>query len=206
MYDHRRPVCRPAHALFQHGVQIGHHLPRAGHVGLVDHVDIGGFENAAFHRLDLVAGAGGEHQHQRVDQAADGVFHLADADGLDHHFGEAEAVDCGEDVVQIVGQAVRAAAAGEGADVDMRVGGEVLHADAVAEDGAAADRAGGVDGDDCEVVVFAQSVRRQFGEQAAFAGAGGSGDADTTTAVALGGGGGQGFCDGRVGEAAEKAG
>src|SRR3546814_7444347 len=65
------------------------HPVGAGQIGLVDDEDVGGLDDAALHRLDLVARSRRQHQHHRIDHVAHGIFDLPDADRLEQHFGEA---------------------------------------------------------------------------------------------------------------------
>ena len=72
----------------------------------------------------------------------------------------------GDDVVRGGGQPAERAARRHAADEDAGVGGQVLHADAVAEDGAVRERAGRVDGDDAERLA-ALAVARGRGRRSA---------------------------------------
>ena len=75
---------------------------------------------------------------------------LADAHGLDQHPVEAGGVEQVDRVARGAGEAAHGAAGGHRADEDAGVGVEGLHADAVAQEGAAGERAGGIDGEDAD--------------------------------------------------------
>ncbi len=54
-------------------------------VGLVDDDDVGDLHDACLQRLDRVAGAGHQHEHDRVGVVDDVDLGLTDADGLHEH-------------------------------------------------------------------------------------------------------------------------
>ena len=54
-------------------------------VGLVDDDHVGDLHDAGLQRLDRVAGAGHQHEHDRVGVVDDVDLGLPDADGLDEH-------------------------------------------------------------------------------------------------------------------------
>ena len=90
----------------------------------------------------------GREQHQRgVGEAGDLDLGLADADGLHEHQVAARAVEHPHRLRGRRRQPAEVAPAGHRADVDAGVGGVVLHADPVAEDRPAGERAGRVDGE-----------------------------------------------------------
>jgi hypothetical protein len=89
----------------------------------------------------------------------DGDFSLADAHGFDDHVVFAGGVHQLDQIGGGAGEAAETAAGGHGADEDAGVGVVLLHADAVAEDGAAADAAGGVDGEDGERLALRGGAR-----------------------------------------------
>ena len=72
---------------------------------------------------------------------------LPDADGLDEHHVAAGGVEHPQRLRRRPGQPAEVAAGGHRADVDARVGGVVLHPDPVAEQRAAGERRGRVDGE-----------------------------------------------------------
>ena len=80
-------------------------------------------------------------------------FVLTHADGFDEHVVFAGGVHQQRQVGGGARQAAEAAARGHGADEDAGVGVVLLHADAVAQNGAAGDAAGGIDRDDARRVL-----------------------------------------------------
>jgi hypothetical protein len=86
-----------------------------------------------------------------------------------------------EDVDRVQGgarHAAHGAARRHGADVDAGVEAEVRHADAVAEDGAAGERARRVDGDDADFRAAVADQPGEVGDERRLAAAGHAGDAD----------------------------
>jgi hypothetical protein len=79
-------------------------------------------------------------------------------------------------------QPAQAAAGSHAADENARVTAQVAHADAIAEQGAAAERAAGIDGDDAYEPLLAAKGFGQLVDQGALAGAGRPGDTPTTCA------------------------
>jgi hypothetical protein len=71
------------------------------------------------------------------------------------------------------------------ADEHPGVGGEILHADAVAEDRPVRERAGGVNGDDTQLSAQFAVFTRQGAGQCALAGPGGTGNTDDMRIPAL---------------------
>jgi len=78
-----------------------------------------------------------------------------------------------------------AAARRQAPDEDPLVEEVTLHADAVAQDGAAAERARRVDGDDSDAAVGATQMRRQPVDQGRLAGPGRAGDPDHVCAARM---------------------
>ena len=77
-------------------------------------------------------------------------------------------------------------ARGHRADEDAAVGVEIDHADAIAEDGAAGERRGRIDGDDSDALLLRAVVLRQRRHERRLAGAGRAGDADDARAAGSG--------------------
>ena len=96
-------------------------------------------------RLDRVARAGHQRQHDRVGVVDDVDLRLADADGLDQDVVFAGRVHHQRHLQRRLGEAAEGAAGGHRADEDAGVEEVLGEADAVAEQGAAGERAGGVD-------------------------------------------------------------
>ena len=130
----------------EHQLQVASGLGDPGTIGLVDHEDVGDLHEAGLVGLDAVAPSGVHDHHGGVGLAGDLHLHLPDPDGLHddprlpHGIEQADGLRHGQ------GQAAELAPGGHRPDEHPRVRGVVLHADAVAEDGAAAEGRGRVDG------------------------------------------------------------
>ena len=101
-------------------------------------------------RLHLVAGARHERHDRDVGGADDVDLVLSDADGLDQHDVLAGGVEDERDLRRGARQAAEMAARRHAADEDAGIAGVRLHAHPIAENGAAGERAGGIDGDDAD--------------------------------------------------------
>jgi hypothetical protein len=77
------------------------------------------------------------------------------------------------------------AARGEAADEDVRIERVALHADAIAEDGAARERRGRIDAHDTDALAGGTIVRDQRVDDGGLAGAGVAGDADDVRVAGL---------------------
>ena len=135
------------------GVEFLGELGGAVAVRFIDGVDIGDFEDARFDGLDAIAHAGDQDDDSYSGQAGDVDFVLADSDGFDQDDVEAGGVAEEGEVGGGGGDSTQAATGGHGADEDAGVGVVLHHADAVAEDGAAGEGAGGIDGEDGDAFV-----------------------------------------------------
>src|ERR1019366_284575 len=130
------------------GVEFQRHAVGAGVIGLVDDEDIGDLHDAGFDSLDIVAHAGDEHDDGDLGDGGDLDLVLADADGFDDDVIPAGGVHEAGEIGGGAGESAQGAAGGHGTDEDSRVGVVLLHADAIAQNGAAGNAAGGVDGED----------------------------------------------------------
>src|SRR5690606_33947315 len=83
-----------------------------------------------------------------------------------------------EKAEHIGAEAVVGRAAWHRADEEVVMAVELVHAHAVAEDGAARQRAGGIDRKDSDRAALREAALREAGDQAALARAGRAGDAD----------------------------
>ena len=144
----------------QHLLELRLHALGAVAVGLVDHEDVGDLEQARLHHLHRVARLGHEHDHDRVGEPHDVELGLPDADRLDEDDVHAEGVEQPDDVARRARQAAVAAARREAPDEDARVEEVRLHADAIAEHGAAGERARRVDRDDADAPAGGAQARR----------------------------------------------
>ena len=141
-------------------------------IALVHDEDVGDLHDARLHRLHVVAGPGREDDDGRVGHGGDFDFVLAGADGLDQHHVLAEGVEGGDDAGGRGGEAAEVAARRHAAQKHIGVGGEILHADAVAEEGALRERRRGVDGDDAERAAALSQFAGESAGEGALAGAG----------------------------------
>jgi hypothetical protein len=117
-------------------------------------------------------------------KVADLHFRLAGADRLDDHHLEADGVEDVDDASGVQRQAAEVAARGHRADEDLVARAVLVHAQAVAEDGAAADRAGRIDGDDGDAAPALREFADQGVDEGGLAGARRPGDADDVGAAA----------------------
>lgn len=155
-------------------------------VGFVDDQEVDHFQQAALDALQFVALAGGGESDERVGHVGDIGFALADADGFDENDVVAGGFAHEHALAGFAGDAAEGAGAGRGADVRVRVGGEVGHAGFVAEDAAAGDAARGVDGEDGDAVAGTNQLRAERFDEGAFARAGGAADADADRTAGVG--------------------
>ena len=139
--QHRNAPCRCGPEV-QHLRQLRLHPLRALAISLVDDEDVGDLEEPRLHHLHGVAGLGHQDHDDRVREPHDVKLGLPDAHRLDEHVVDAERIEEADHVARGAGEAAVAAAGREAADEDARVEEVRLHADAVAEHGAAAERAG----------------------------------------------------------------
>ncbi len=164
---------------------LAFHTVGAFAVAFVDHEDVGDLHDAGFDALHVVAHAGDEDDDGDIGDAHDVDFILADANGLDHNQVAAGGVEHGGNVGGGARQSAQGAARGHAANVDAGVGEVVLHADAVAEDGAAGVRAGGIDGDDADGLILLAIVLGQLVDQRALASAGRAGESEDAGVAGL---------------------
>ena len=158
-------------------------------IRLVHDEDVGDFHDAGLERLHVVAGAGHERDDRHVGRADDVDLVLADADRFDDDDVLAGGV---EDERRVAGRAREAAqmpARRHAADEHAFVGRVRLHAQPIAEHGAAAERARGIDGDDADRQRDGARPVSDFGDQPiderALARAGRAGDADEIRAAGV---------------------
>ena len=125
---------------------------------LVDHQDVGDLEQSRFHGLDVVAetGRGDDDAHIRHFGHVD--VGLAGADRLEQDDVLAGGIERVDHAHRGRAQAAQMSAAGERAHEHAVVVERRRHADAVAQDGAAGDRAGRIDGDDADGLALRAQV------------------------------------------------
>src|ERR1019366_6260952 len=131
-------------------------------VRFVDHENVGDLHDSGLNGLHIVAHAGNEHDHGNVGQRHDVHFILAHPDGFNHDEVAPAGVEHGGDIGGGAGKSAERAARGHAANVDSRVGVVRLHADAVAENRASAERAGGIDRHDADGLVLLAVLARDL--------------------------------------------
>ena len=153
---------------------------RAAPLELVDRDDVGEVEHVDLLELRGRAELGRHDVERDVDQRRDRGVALADARRLDDHQVVAGRLARRDHVGQLRGQLAGGAAGGERAE-ERAPGGEAVHPDAVAEQGAPAAPAGRVDRDDGDpqlVLLVEPEPPDELVGQRALARAAGAGDAE----------------------------
>ena len=147
--DRRPPV---AHVIvqIQHHVDLTDELIRAVKIGLVDGEHVADLKDARLDRLDVVAHARDQYNHCGVRRPHNIHLGLPDTDSLDKDDVLAECIHDLHCVSRFMREAAKAAARSHAADKNALVERQVVHADAVAQNGAAGKGACGVDGDDAD--------------------------------------------------------
>jgi len=107
----------------------------------------------------------------------------ADADGLHGHHIFAESVQQEHDIQRPTGQTTHHTACGHTAHEHASVAMQLHHAHAITQNGAAAKRAGGIDGDDPHTLIACSVVQRQARRERRLSRAGRAGDADDVRAA-----------------------
>ena len=160
------------------GVEFQLHAVGAGVIALVDDEDIGDLHDAGLDGLHIVAHAGDQHDYGHLRDGGDLDLVLPDADGFDDDVIPAGGVHQAGQIGGGAGEAAHGAAGGHGTDEDSGVGVVLLHADAIAQNGAAGNAAAGVHGEDGDGLALLAQLQRQRVHQRALARAGRAGDAD----------------------------
>ncbi len=138
-------------------------------IRFVDDEDVGDLHNAGLDRLHVVAHAGHQHHHRHLRQRRDLDFVLSHAHGFDDHEVAAGGIhQSAPDRAVARASPPVAAARRHGADEDAGVGVMLLHADAVAQNRAAGDAAGGIDRDDRHGLALAPQLARSGHRPACF--------------------------------------
>ena len=146
-HDRWHPRC-PALAEPEHLREVARRLVRSRTVRLVHDDDVRDLEDARLDRLDVVAEPRDRHETDGIGHADDVHLLLPDADGLHEHHADAERVEHVHHAHGRAREAAGVAAARHAADEKPLVEEAIPHADAVAEDRPARERARGIDGDD----------------------------------------------------------
>src|SRR5262245_1822552 len=174
--DGRAPVARARQ--LEHDLQVTDGLGGAVAIGLVHDEHVGDLEEAGLVGLHAVTPARVHDHHGGVGRPRHLDLDLPDADRLDDDPRLAGGV---EDAHRLRGrqrQSAEVTTGGHRPDEHALVGGVVLHADAVAEDGPAGERAAGVDGQDADLGAGGADEADELVRQRRLARAGCAGDAD----------------------------
>ena len=129
-------------------------------------------------RLDRVARARHQHEHDRVGVVDDVDLGLADADGLDEHVLAPGGVEQQRRLQRRLGEAAERAAVGHRADEDALVEEVLGEADAVAEQRAVGERRGRVDREHADGAAGLAARLGERADQRRLADAGRPGEAD----------------------------
>ena len=160
---------------------------------LVQHDEISDIEHLDFLELRVGAEFRGHHVEGVVGHGRDGVTALADAAGFAEDEVEADRLGHLDGAVEVI-RNLRARAAARQRAHEQVVVGECVHADAVAQQGAAGALSCGVHAQqaDLEFGIVAHDAQHQFVQEAGFSGPTGAGESDDGN-VALGRSGTGGF-------------
>ena len=168
-----RPLLQRQHRLDRRRRAIG-----ALAIGLVHDEDVRNLHDAGLERLHLVAGAGHQRDDGDVRRANDVHLVLTDADRFDDDDVVARGVEDDRGFRGGARQAAEMTARGHAADEHAGVLGVRLHADAIAENRAAAVRTRRIDRDDADRAVGLSKLGDQPIDERALARAGRTRDAD----------------------------
>ena len=146
--------------------------------------DVGDLEQAGLFPLQVVAGFRLQQQHEHVGQVAHRRVALAGADRLDQDQVETEGLEQTDQTLQMFGHGAMAARGGQAADEDAVVVGPGRHAEAVAEQGAAASGLCGSQASTATVWPRSPGLLDQLADQRALAHAAAAGDGDHAGAAA----------------------
>ena len=150
----------------------------SGCSALLTHDHVGDLHHARLQRLDRVARAGHQREHDRVGVVDDVDLALADADGLEQDVVLARGVHQQRRLQRRLGEPAERAAGGHRADEDARVEEVVGEPDPVAEHGALGERARGVDREHADLAVGLAQLGADRADQGALADPGRAGEAD----------------------------
>ena len=162
----------------QHAADLAHHRVGQRVVGLVDDDDVGDLHDPGLQRLDRVARAGHEHEHDRVGVVDDVDLGLADADRLEEDVVLARGVHEQRGLQRRLAQPAERAAVGHRADEDAGVEEVLGQADAVAEQRAVGERRRRVDREHGDLAVLRAAQLGQRADERRLARAGRAGEPD----------------------------
>ena len=170
----------------EHRPQIGDQAVGASDVGLVDHQNVGNFEDASLDGLDIVAQIRDADDQRRIGCARDLDLVLANAHGFDDDHILAKRVQEQHHVEGAASQAAHDAARRHAAHEDPRVAVQLHHPHTIAEDRPARIRTGGIDRHDADRLATGAVLQCQSGRERRLAAAGRAGDADHVRPARLG--------------------
>src|SRR5262245_26155322 len=146
-----------------------HHRLRRRMVHLVDRDHVGDLHDPGLQRLDGVARAGHQHEHDGVRDADHLDLALPRADGLEEDEVLSGGVEHEQRLHRRLGKAAEMAARSHRADENARIEEVVGQADAVAEERSVRERARRVDRDDADRALLLTQVAHERRDQARFA-------------------------------------
>jgi hypothetical protein len=133
-----------------HGPDFLFETIRTRQVGFVDYENIGDFHNAGLDGLDIIAQTRHQDQDSHVGEARDFYLVLARADGFNQDHIAPGRVEEQREVKRHLRDTAQLAAARHGTNKNAGISVMVLHANAVAQDGAARERAAWVNGENAD--------------------------------------------------------
>src|ERR1041384_5036860 len=175
-----RPHVRERVALpyAQHYLDLLAQFIRSRPIALVDHVELGDLHDARLQRLNPVARFGYEYQHRGFGGRGDVELGLADADRFDEDAVESGGLEHICDLFGGRGEPALRSPRGHRANEHAGIEAHRFHANPVAEQRAAGEGAGGIDGDDGYLETALAIGANQLLGESALPGAWWPGDAD----------------------------
>ena len=184
--QHDRHLPGPVAVEREHRADLGQHGLRRRVIHLVDRDHVGDLHDPGLQRLDRVARAGHQHEHDGVGDTDHLDLALPGADRLDEDHVLAGCVEDQHGLEGRLGDAAQMAAGSHRADEDARIEEVIGQPDPVAEKRPLRERARGVDRDDASRSFEAAHVAEERADQARLADSGRAGDPDRVGASGLG--------------------
>ena len=169
----------------EHALDLADHRVGERVIGLVDDDDVRDLHHPGLERLDRVAGAGHEHEHDGVGMVDDVDLGLADADGLQQHQVAPRRVHEQRGLQRRLAQSAESAAVGHRADEHAGIEEMVGEPDPIAQQRALGERRRGVDGEDGDRAVTLPLELGEGPHQRRLAHAGRPGEANDGGAAGL---------------------
>ena len=161
-----------------HGANLALHALGALAVTFVDHENVGNFHDPGFDRLHIVAHAGHQNHDGDIGQPHDVDFVLPHAHRFNHDQVAPRSIEHSGRIGSGARQPSQRSACCHAANVNPRIAIVVLHANAVAQNRSARVRAGRVDRDDADGLIFLAIVLGQLIDQRALARSGSASQTD----------------------------